>query len=44
MPSSAGSSLAATKADGYTIGYINAPSMIAGYLDKAQGGARKGEP
>ena len=34
-------SLAASKADGYTIGYINAPSMFAGYLDKAQGGARK---
>src|SRR5215510_15761355 len=26
-------SLAASKADGYTIGYINAPSMFAGYLD-----------
>src|SRR3982074_591469 len=34
-------SLAASKPDGYTIGYINAPSMFAGYLDKAQGGARK---
>lgn len=33
--------LAASKPDGYTIGYINAPSMFAGYLDKAQGGARK---
>lgn len=34
-------SLAASKPDGYTIGYINAPSMFAGYLDKAQGGGRK---
>jgi tripartite-type tricarboxylate transporter receptor subunit TctC len=34
-------SLAASKPDGYTIGYINAPSMFAGYLDRAQGGARK---
>ena len=34
-------SLAASKPDGYTLGYINAPSMFAGYLDKAQGGARK---
>jgi hypothetical protein len=25
----------------YTLGYINAPSMFAGYLDKSQGGARK---
>jgi tripartite-type tricarboxylate transporter receptor subunit TctC len=33
-------SLAASKADGYTIGYINAPSMFAGYLDRAQGGGR----
>src|SRR5262245_11214030 len=33
--------LAAAKPDGYTIGYINAPSMFAGYLDKSQGGARK---
>src|SRR5262245_19686883 len=33
--------LAAAKPDGYTIGYINAPSMFAGYLDRAQGGARK---
>ena len=24
-----------------TIGYVNAPSMFAGYLDKSQGGARK---
>src|SRR5262245_25889041 len=36
-------SLAASKADGYTIGYINAPSMFAGYLDRAQGGARSEE-
>jgi tripartite-type tricarboxylate transporter receptor subunit TctC len=34
-------SLAASKPDGYTIGYVNAPSMFAGYLDKSQGGARK---
>ncbi len=34
-------SLAASKPDGYTLGYINAPSMFAGYLDKSQGGARK---
>lgn len=34
-------SLAASKPDGYTIGYINAPSMFAGYLDKSQGGVRK---
>ena len=34
-------SLAASKPDGYTIGYINAPSLFAGYLDKSQGGARK---
>jgi tripartite-type tricarboxylate transporter receptor subunit TctC len=34
-------SLAASRPDGYTIGYINAPSMFAGYLDRAQGGARK---
>src|SRR5262245_6026765 len=27
-------SLAASKPDGYTIGYINAPSLFAGYLDK----------
>src|SRR5258705_9171734 len=33
-------SLAASKPDGYTIGYIKAPSMFAGYLDKAPGGAR----
>jgi len=34
-------SLAASKPDGYTIGYINAPSMFAGYLDKSQGGNRR---
>src|SRR5262245_42852627 len=28
--------LATAKPDGYTIGYINAPSMFAGYLDKSQ--------
>ena len=32
-------SLAASKPDGYTIGYINAPSMFAGYLDKQIAGA-----
>jgi tripartite-type tricarboxylate transporter receptor subunit TctC len=31
--------LAAAKPDGYTIGYINAPSMFAGYLDKQAAGA-----
>jgi tripartite-type tricarboxylate transporter receptor subunit TctC len=31
--------LAASKPDGYTIGYINAPSMFAGYLDKQAAGA-----
>ncbi|HWP25880.1 MAG TPA: tripartite tricarboxylate transporter substrate binding protein [Xanthobacteraceae bacterium] len=34
-------SLAASPPDGYTLGYINAPSMFAGYLDRSQGGARK---
>jgi tripartite-type tricarboxylate transporter receptor subunit TctC len=34
-------SLAASAPDGYTIGYVNAPSMFAGYLDRTQGGARK---
>jgi len=34
-------SLAASKPDGYTIGYINIPNMFAGYLDRSQGGARK---
>ena len=34
-------SLAASNPDGYTIGYVNAPSMFAGYLDRSQGGARK---
>lgn len=35
-------SLAAAKPDGYTIGYINAPSIFAGYLDRSiAGGARK---
>src|SRR3954468_579932 len=33
-------SLAQSKPDGYTIGYINAPSMFAGYLDKQSGGSR----
>jgi tripartite-type tricarboxylate transporter receptor subunit TctC len=33
--------LAASKPDGYTIGYINAPSMFAGYLDKQSGGSRR---
>jgi len=31
--------LAAANPDGYTIGYINAPSMFAGYLDKQAAGA-----
>src|SRR5262245_58553499 len=34
-------SLAASRPDGYTLGYINAPSMFAGYLDKSPGGGRK---
>ena len=34
-------SLVQSQPDGYTIGYVNAPSMFAGYLDKSQGGARK---
>jgi tripartite-type tricarboxylate transporter receptor subunit TctC len=34
-------SLAASAPDGYTIGYVNAPSMFAGYLDRTQGGARR---
>jgi tripartite-type tricarboxylate transporter receptor subunit TctC len=35
-------SLAASKPDGYTLGYVNAPSMFAGYLDRSlAGGARK---
>jgi tripartite-type tricarboxylate transporter receptor subunit TctC len=34
-------SLAASRPDGYTIGYVNAPSLFAGYLDRSQGGARK---
>jgi tripartite-type tricarboxylate transporter receptor subunit TctC len=34
-------SLAQSRPDGYTIGYINAPSLFAGYLDKQQGGGRK---
>jgi tripartite-type tricarboxylate transporter receptor subunit TctC len=35
-------SLAAAKPDGYTIGYVNAPSIFAGYLDRTiAGGARK---
>ena len=34
-------SLAASAPDGYTIGYVNAPSMFAGYLDRSQGGARR---
>jgi tripartite-type tricarboxylate transporter receptor subunit TctC len=34
--------LAAAKPDGYTIGYVNAPSIFAGYLDRSiAGGARK---
>jgi tripartite-type tricarboxylate transporter receptor subunit TctC len=34
-------SLAASKPDGYTIGYINVPNIFAGYLDKQSGGTRK---
>ena len=34
-------SLAQSKPDGYTIGYINAPNIFAGYLDKQSGGSRK---
>ncbi len=34
-------SLAASKPDGYTIGYINVPNIFAGYLDKERGGTRK---
>jgi tripartite-type tricarboxylate transporter receptor subunit TctC len=34
-------SLANSNPDGYTIGYINAPSMFAGYLDRSLGGGRK---
>ncbi|MBH0197076.1 MAG: tripartite tricarboxylate transporter substrate binding protein, partial [Nitrospira sp.] len=29
--------LAAARPDGYTLGYLNVPSMYAGYLDKAIG-------
>jgi tripartite-type tricarboxylate transporter receptor subunit TctC len=34
-------SLAASKPDGYTIGYLNVPNIFAGYLDKERGGTRK---
>jgi tripartite-type tricarboxylate transporter receptor subunit TctC len=34
-------SLAASKPDGYTIGYLNVPNIFAGYLDKQSGGSRK---
>jgi tripartite-type tricarboxylate transporter receptor subunit TctC len=34
-------SLAQSKPDGYTIGYINVPNIYAGYLDKQLGGTRK---
>ena len=34
-------SLAQSKPDGYTIGYINVPNIFAGYLDKQSGGNRK---
>src|SRR3954467_7684615 len=34
-------SLAQSKPDGYTIGYINVPNIFAGYLDKQSGGSRK---
>ena len=36
--------LAAAKPDGYTLGYLNVPSMYAGYLDppdRPQGDARQ---
>jgi len=33
-------SLAASKPDGYTIGYLNVPNIYAGYLDRSQGSAR----
>jgi tripartite-type tricarboxylate transporter receptor subunit TctC len=34
-------SLAQSKPDGYTIGYINVPNIFAGYLDKQSGGTRR---
>ena len=34
-------SLAQSKPDGYTIGYINVPNIFAGYLDKEKGGGRR---
>ncbi len=34
-------SLAQSKPDGYTIGYVNVPNIFAGYLDKQSGGTRK---
>ena len=34
-------SLAQSKPDGYTIGYLNVPNIFAGYLDKQSGGTRK---
>ena len=34
-------SLAQSRPDGYTIGYINVPNIYAGYLDKQSGGGRK---
>ena len=34
-------SLAASKPDGYTIGYFNVPNIFAGYLDRSLGSARK---
>lgn len=34
-------SLAQSRPDGYTIGYINVPNIFAGYLDKQSGGGRK---
>ena len=34
-------SLAQSKPDGYTIGYINVPNIFAGYLDKQSGGGRR---
>ena len=34
-------SLAQSRPDGYTIGYINVPNIFAGYLDKQSGGGRR---
>jgi tripartite-type tricarboxylate transporter receptor subunit TctC len=34
-------SLAASRPDGYTIGYLNVPNIYAGYLDRSLGSVRK---